>query len=193
MSNGNAIIKVSVRPLPLSKREGGSANFIPRLIDKMRKALYNTFKLRQKSAKQRHLSQRGVPFMKKLLSALCAALTVVVLAVSLSACANALEGKRYIFSEIRVEYADGITQEQRDRLDLIAEANEAIYYNTTLEFFSDGTANVGGRTVEYVIDGDSVTLGGVDSFGSSYLISGNELISTSTSLFGTMTLIYERL
>ena len=131
--------------------------------------------------------------MKRIFAALCSALAVVVLAVGLSGCGDALSGKTYIFLDITVEYADDLTETQRNLIDITVESNRVLFYNVVYVFNSDGTVERDGTVYNYTIEGDTVTIGEGTGFGYVFQMVDDDLVAVNTSVYGTITMIFAQL
>ena len=131
--------------------------------------------------------------MKRIFAALCTALAVVLLAVGLSGCADTLAGKKYIFYDITVEYADGLTEAQKNIIDITVESNRLLFYDVVYTFNNDGTVDRDGDVYDYTIEGDVVTIGEGEDFGYVFRMVDDDLVAVNASQIGTITMTFARL
>lgn len=124
--------------------------------------------------------------MKKLIASIFAALAIALTCMALSACGSST--RTYVFSEVNIEYADGISGNEEGILNVIANNWTDKLSGVAISLNEDGTAVVGDSTTTYTQNESTITMD--DDFSGSlhevlenaFKLSGNTLVLSGDNL-----------
>ena len=126
--------------------------------------------------------------MKKIITALCSALIVVILAFTLAGCATNVEGKTYEYDSYTVSYDDkDISEDGKKLLDGAITALLSPLKLVKYEFQAEGVVKVSGVPGKYTQDGKEVTVNG-----DKLTVSGNKLQKNVKGTKFTLTVTYKK-